>query len=242
MCSNYVPVTRSDRLLSFFGVARERDETPLDVYPTQLAPFIRLGEDGSGNKVCDDGFFGLLPHFAAELAFGRKTYNARSETVAKLPSFRDAWRKGQRCIVPAECIFEPNWESGEAVRWAIQAPGQVPVAVAGIYSRWKAPDGQWRFSFAMLTVNADGHPIFQRMHRPGDEKRMVVILPEADWGAWLSCPVEEAPRFFAQYHGPLETLPAPRPPRAPSASSARTSKPRKPPPDVAQPPSLFDDA
>ena len=81
MCSNYRPVTRADRMLTFFGVERARDEPPADVWPTGLAPFIRLAEDGSGNKVADDGIFGLLPHFAAELAYGRRTYNARSETA-----------------------------------------------------------------------------------------------------------------------------------------------------------------
>ena len=119
MCSNYRPVTRADRMLAFFGVERAREEPPQDIWPLGLAPFIRLAEDGSGQARCDDGVFGLLPHFATELAYGRRTYNARSETVHRLPSFRDAWRRGQRCIVPVECVYEPNWESGRAVRWAV---------------------------------------------------------------------------------------------------------------------------
>lgn len=233
MCANYQPVTRADRLLAFFGVVREGDAPPVDIYPLQAAPFIRLAEDGSGLMRCDDGFFGLLPAHAAEIAYGRKTYNARSETVAVKPSFRDAWRKGQRCIIPAECIFEANWESGRAVRWAIQFPAQVPMGIAGLYSRWRAPDGRRLFSFAMLTVNADGHPVYQRLHRPGEEKRMVVILEPRDWGEWLACPVPQAARFFKQYHGTLEAYEAPRPPRAPSASSVRTAK-------AAPPPSLLD--
>ena len=47
----------------------------------------------------------------------RVASNARSETVAEKPSFRDAWAHGRRCIIPCESIFEPNWESGKAVRW-----------------------------------------------------------------------------------------------------------------------------
>jgi putative SOS response-associated peptidase YedK len=215
MCSNYRPVTRSDRLLSFFGVQRERDETPVDIWPLNVAPFIRLAEDGSGLRRCDDGLFGLLPSFAAELAFGRKTYNARSETVDSKPSFRDAWRRGQRCIIPAECIYEPCWETGSAVRWAIQLPRQAPMGIAGIYRPWRHPDGRELFTFAMLTVNADGHPVFQRMHRLGEEKRMVVILDPADYGAWLSCPVAQASAFFKPWALPLEAAPAPPPPRVP---------------------------
>jgi putative SOS response-associated peptidase YedK len=226
MCSNYRPVTRSDRLLTFFGVERERDELPPEIWPLGLAPFIRLGEEGSGNRVCDDGVFGLLPQWA-EMAHGKKTYNARTETVARLPSFRDAWRKGQRCIVPAEAIFEPCWETGSAVRWCIQRPGAVPMGIAGIWERWRAPDGNWQYTFAMLTVNADGHPVFSRMHRPDDEKRMVVILDETDYGEWLSCRVSDAPKFFKQWMGPLDASPEPLPPRVP--------KPKPPMPPRAQP-------
>jgi putative SOS response-associated peptidase YedK len=91
----------------------------VDVWPIGLAPFIRLSADGSGGQQVDDGIFGLLPSFVTELAAGRRTYNARSETVAIKPSFRDAWRRGQRCIVPVEVIYEPCWETGQSVRWAI---------------------------------------------------------------------------------------------------------------------------
>lgn len=238
VCSNYVAVSRADRLLSFFGVHRERDDPPLEAWPTGLAPFIRLAHPGSGNRrVVDDGVFGLLPGFAKELAFGRKTYNARSETVHQLPSFRDAWRRGQRCIVPAEIIFEPNYESGKAVRWAIQQPGAVPMGIAGIYTRWRHPDGRELFSFAMLTVNADDHPFYKRFHRPGDEKRMPIILAPTEYDAWLACSVQEAAQFFGQWPGPLEAEPAPLPPRAPAASSVRTTRPPKPEPPPE--PTLF---
>ncbi len=230
MCANYQPVTRSDRLLAFFGVTRDRDDAPIDVYPTQLAPFIRLAEDGSGNLRCDDAFFGLLPHFATEIAYGRRTYNARSETVGKLSSFKDAWRRSQRCVIPAECIFEPRYdESGKAERWAIAQPGDVPLGIAGIYTRWHSPEGHVHYSFAMLTINADGHPVMQQFHAPGEEKRMVVILEPKDYGAWLACTVAQASRFFRTWSGALVCQVAPRPPRAPSASSVRTVRPLKPP-------------
>lgn len=219
MCSNYEAVTRADRLLAFFGVARpEGRQSAPEVFPLGMAPFIRAHEDGGGNRVVEDGTFGLLPFFAKELAYGRRTYNARSETVATLPSFRDAWRRGQRCIVPAEAVYEACWETGRAVRWRIGQRGAVPLGIAGIYAKWRAPDGNELFSFAMLTVNADGHPVYQRMHRPGEEKRMVVILDPADYDDWLACAVADAPRYFRRWTGELLAEPAPllRPPRATS--------------------------
>ncbi|MGO4608439.1 SOS response-associated peptidase [Variovorax sp. 2RAF20] len=243
MCSNYEAVTRADRLLSFFGVVREGEEPPMVTWPTGLAPFVRLAEDGSGNRRVDDGAFGLLPGFAKELAYGRKTYNARTETVAKLPSFRSAWKQGKRCIIPAECIFEPYYATAESkpVRWRIQQPGEVPMGIAGIYEQWTSPEGETMFSFAMLTVNADGHPVMSRFHKPGDEKRMVVILDPEQYDPWLTCPIADAPKYFKQWMGQLDTYPAPLAPRAKkekavAAAEVEPNVPLPPPLPPAPPP------
>jgi putative SOS response-associated peptidase YedK len=213
MCSNYRPVTRLDRLLTFFGVEREKDAEPNDVFPTGMAPFIRLSiegqEGGRPALVAEDGLFGLLPGFATELSFGRRTYNARSETIATLPSFRQAWGAGQRCIVPAEAVFEPCYESGRPVRWRLSQEGDVPLGIAGLYRRWRNPQGGELFTFTMITVNADSHPLYRRMQKPGEEKRMVVILDRADYLPWLTCGTVEAPRYFRQWHGSLLAEPAP---------------------------------
>ncbi|WP_159053741.1 SOS response-associated peptidase [Variovorax sp. PMC12] len=241
MCSNYEAVTRADRLLSFFGVVREGDEKPVIAWPTGMAPFIRLAEDGSGNRRVDDGAFGLVPAFAKELAYGRRTYNAKSETVSKLPSFRNAWRRGQRCIVPAEGIFEPYYETADAkpVRWRIQQPGEVPFAIAGIWEKWVDTEtGEDVFSFAMLTVNADGHPVMSRFHKWGEEKRMVIILDHDQQDEWLTCPVQQAPKFFRRWMGQMETFPAPLPPRAKKATTPSPPLAVEPP-DGPEKPELF---
>lgn len=240
MCSNYTPVTRADRLLSFFGAAPEREEDITVVFPNGLAPFMRLAEDGSGNRRVDSGAFGLLPSFAKEIAYGKRTYNARSETVATLPSYRDAWKRSQRCVIPAEAIFEPEYDADgvNSVRTRIQQPGDIPMGVAGIYTKWRSPDGLELFSFSMLTVNADGHPVFLRFHRPCDEKRMIVVLDPKEYDAWLTCPLADAPKFFRQWLGPFETFPAPLPPRAPRAHSGQLITPKAKPeaPEASKPP------
>lgn len=225
MCSNYKAVTEIDHLVAFFGVARSDfaaapDEWASDVYPLRLAPIVRLDE--LGRRRVEAGQFGLLPHFAKERAFGRKTYNARSETVHEKPSFKLAWRRSQRCIVPVETIYEPCYldeqdrPTARPVRWAIEQASGAPMGIAGIYTdhpSLRRNNGEPVISFAMLTVNGDGHPIFQRMHGPQDEKRMVVILGPDDYDEWLTCAPEEATRFFRQYPGALKAYPAPVPPR-----------------------------
>ena len=54
-------------------------------------------------------------------------------------------------------------------------------------------------SFTMLTVNADDHPLMRNLHKPGDEKRMVVILPEASYDDWLTAPVGRSMAFMQPY-------------------------------------------
>ncbi len=230
MCSNYEAVTRADRLLSFFGVVRAENERPVITWPTGMAPFIRLAEDGSGNRRVDDGAFGLLPGFAKEIVYGKKTYNAKAETIARLPSFRSAWRVGQRCVIPAEAIFEPYYESDDSkpVRYRIQQPGEVPLGLAGIWEKWANTEtGEDLFSFAMITINADRHPVMSRFHRPGDEKRMVVILDPEDYDDWLTCPVHEAPRFLQQWMGQLDAYPAPLVPRQKKERPAGEREPKR---------------
>lgn len=218
MCANYKSVTQVEILIGKFGVnaasARIPAELVDEVWPLKLAPIIRLDENG--RRRVETGQFGMLPHFTREVAYGRKTYNARSETVASKASFRDAWKRSQRCIVPAHRIYEPNYESGKAVRWAIEHADGEPMAIAGVYTdhpTLRHASGDPVMSFAMLTVNAAGHPVFMRMHGPEDEKRMVVILSPDDYDTWLTCSPEEAKAYFRQWTGPLHAYAKPLPPR-----------------------------
>ncbi len=250
MCSNYEAVTSLDLLRSVFGVdeAEDAPDVVTEVWPLGLAPFIRLSKEG--RRIAEQGQFGLLPVFAKEMTYGRRTYNARSETVATLPSFRSSWAKGMRCIIPAHAIYEPRYfgtvgDPGTPVRWRFQQEATVPMGIAGVFARHptlldKAGNPHW--SFSMLTVNADGHPLFQLMHKPGDEKRMVVILAPSDYDRWLSCPVEQAPEFFRQWMGPLENFAAPLPPRIKKEPATKLPKarPKDPPPPERAPPETGD--
>ena len=229
MCANYVPVTSADRLLTFFGVYRARNEAALDVFPSGLAPMIRMApNDGTTppGLIVHDAIFRFVPDFIAKLDWARKTYNARSETVDARPSYAPAWQAGQRCIIPAEGFYEPNYETGKAIRWAFNLPDSAPMGIAGIYKPWTMPDGREVFAMSMLTVNADDHPLMNRFHASNDDKRMVVVLDPSDYSDWLSCPVDKAKKYFKQWRGPLDAYPAPLPPRAPKASSVATAKPR----------------
>ncbi len=212
MCANYIP-SRRDQLMQHFQVAPPDSEFKAESYPGYMSPFIRPTRANApvGERACALGMFGMVPHWA-DLKLARQTYNARTETVASKPSFRNAFRRGQFCIVPAVSFFEPSYETGKAVRWEIANADGSPLAIAGIWEeRPDGPNGLPLLSFSMLTVNADGHELMQRFHRPGDEKRMLVLLEPEQYDDWLHCPPSEAPDFFVRYPvGRLTAHPAPR--------------------------------
>jgi putative SOS response-associated peptidase YedK len=90
------------------------------------------------------------------------------------------------------------------------------MGIAGIYRKWHNPQRGDVFTFAMLAVNADGHLVMQPFRRPGDEKRMVILLDPPDYDEWLSGTVKDAPKFFRQWGGALLAFPKPLPGGAPS--------------------------
>lgn len=133
MCATYLP-SRRDELEQHFGVAAPDSEFKAEAYPGYMAPMIRLpsADATRGDRSCALGMFGMVPHWA-EPKLARSTYNARTETVATKPSYRNAWKRRQFCIVPAESIFEPCYESGKPVRWEISAADCAPLAITGIW-------------------------------------------------------------------------------------------------------------
>ena len=176
-----------------------------DVWPTYKALFIRrpqeadAGDEAVPEREALAGQFGLIPHWAKDEKFGRRTFNARSETAATLPSFRDAWRKGQRCIIPADAIYEPDWRSSKAIPTRITRTDGEPMGIAGLWSWWKPAAGPAVHSFTMLTINADDHAFMRNYHKPHEEKRMVVILPEGVYEDWLTAPANKSMEFIRAY-------------------------------------------
>ena len=211
MCSHYQGVKNRAQFERHFGIEPAFGDHSLDVWPGYLASFVRphphahVGDDAVPALEAPTGAFGLLPHWAKDRTTSRHTYNARTETVAQKPSFRDAWARAQHCIIPAEAIFEPDWRSGRAVATRIALANGEPMGIAGLWSAWRGPEGEV-LSFTMLTVNADAHPLMREFHKPGEEKRTVVVLPQALYGDWLNTPASRSLEFLRDCPPP-ELLP-----------------------------------
>ena len=218
MCSHYQALKEQERLRTHFGVAPPAEPGKADVWPGYLGAFIRrhphagVGDAAVPSAEALNGLFGMVPHWAADTKITRHTYNARSETVAEKPSFRDAFQRQQRCIVPMDAFYEPDWRSGKAVATRIASATGEPLGIAGLWSCWKSPIGQWVHSYTLLTINADAHPLMNQFHKPTDEKRMLVILPPQRYQDWLQ-PNAHTQDFLQAYPAEQLTVLAPDSPQ-----------------------------
>lgn len=220
MCADYTP-SRKEQIEDRFGARSLQVDLSLEVWPGYMAPILRVSYETPGELETAAAMFGMVPHWA-DHKLARQTYNARTETVASKPSFRNAWKGKQFCIIPAANFFEPNYETGKPVRWRIERADGAPVVIAGI---WEYRPADQLLSFSMLTINADGHPLMQRFHKPDDEKRMVMILDPAQYQGWLDGSLTTEADVYRQY--PAELLVAQPDPLQPR-SRAKTSIPATP--------------
>ena len=124
--------------------------------------------------------WGFIPHWYKRADDGPLLFNARAETLADKPAFRDACRQ-RRCLIPADGFYE--WrkdDAGDRLPWFIRRRDEQPMVFAGIWQVWQAPDAPAEpiTSCAIVTCQANG--TIAAVHH-----RMPVILPPDDWPLWL---------------------------------------------------------
>ena len=191
MCVQYLTTINTDWVKTHFDLDLPASNAH-DVFPTYPGPII-LKSHNTDRTAIGMARFGLLPSWAKEETFGRKTYNTRAETVAEKPSYKHAWTKRHYALALADAFYEPSYESGKAVRTAIKQANQEPMAIASIWDTWTEPEtGELIVSFSMLTIDAGAHTVMNRMHKPDDEKRTVVPLRPELFDAWLNATPDEA--------------------------------------------------
>lgn len=202
MCNRYIPpaVAEIERFWSL-PRAHQPDLWPREIFPRAPGPFIRRRRDAVGyERELVVGQWGLIPWFAKEPKLKFPTNNARSEELEAKASYKDPWKRGQRCIIPAATFDEPNWESGKNVWWRFRRADGAPWGLAGLWNTWTdKATGEVHESYTMLTVNADADPLMSRMHKPDpklaadkQDKRSVIPLDPSDFDQWLEGTVEQA--------------------------------------------------
>lgn len=150
------------------------------VGPNQWGVFVRPG-DRQSSLIGRRGQWGMIRPGSPPPRPGEKRYatnNARIEGVHERATFKGAWTKGQRCLVPAAWYAEPNWETGKNIWWHLKRADGAPWMLAGLWSEWTNREtGEIVPNFTMLTVNCDFHPLLGRLHKPERDKATGEILP-----------------------------------------------------------------
>ena len=154
-------------------------ESAYNIAPTQDVLTVVGGETRRG------GFmrWGLVPWWAKDLSIGSRMINARAETVAERPAFRDAL-KHRRCLVLADSFYE--WQRTGASKRPMRVVMRTgePFAFAGLWSTWKGPDGNRIASCAIITTTTND--LLRPIH-----DRMPVILPRHMEEFWLDPAVDD---------------------------------------------------
>jgi putative SOS response-associated peptidase YedK len=143
--------------------------------------------------------WGLVPHWAKSASVGNRAFNARAESVATGPMFRDAFRR-RRCLVPVEAFYEWRREGKLRLPFAIRRADGDVLALAGLWSGWRDPETEeLRRTFTIVTTAAN--EAIGELH-----DRMPVILPEDEWATWLDPANDDVGRLRALLE-PRDDLP-----------------------------------
>lgn len=176
MCGRFTQRSPLSVYASMFGVGLNILEGAprYNVAPSQLVAVCRTAELGWRELVLLH--WGLLPHWAKEPKTSYSMINARAETVASKPAYRDAFRK-RRCLIPADGFYE--WRPGKPRKqpYYIHRRDGKPFAFAGLWEHWEqGKDTIETCAIIVTTANETIAPIHDRMP---------VILAPADFERWL---------------------------------------------------------
>jgi putative SOS response-associated peptidase YedK len=175
MCGRFAFYSPREAVLAVFGVELPFDVVPHYNYaPTQLVAAVRAGEHGEPEGV--QLRWGLLPFWAKDAGIGNRMINARAETLAEKPAYRNAFRK-RRCVILANGFYE--WKAlpgGKAPHWIAPRDGQ-PIAFAGLWARWEKGETPLE-TCTIVTTSANRG--LREIH-----ERMPVIIPPEALRAWV---------------------------------------------------------
>jgi len=188
MCGRFVLKATPAELITRFGLDECVDLKPRYNIPpgTNIAA---IRQSPEGKRVLHLLKWGLVPHWAKDPGIGNKLNNARGESVMEKPSFREAFKR-RRCLIPADAFYEWKAEGKLKQPYCISLPE--PFAMAGLWESWKSPDGSILRTCCVITTRPNA--VMEPIH-----DRMPVIIAPADWGRWLSAPVDEVAKLVRPY-------------------------------------------
>ncbi|TWT16086.1 SOS response-associated peptidase [Planomicrobium sp. CPCC 101079] len=185
MCGRYSLFTDYAAILERFDI----EEVSLDesayspnynIAPSQQV--IAVVNDGTKNRL---GLlkWGLIPPWAKDPKIGYKMINARAETAAEKPSFRNAFKK-KRCLIVADSFYEWRRVDEQKTPMRIKMKSEEPFAFAGLWESWKSPDGKTVNTCSILTTKPND--LMAAIH-----DRMPVVLSKEAEKVWLDPSVQD---------------------------------------------------
>ena len=179
MCGRYNLITDAVALVDFFGIEQTLFDMSVfgpryNIAPGQDVPLVR---DGSNGRELVLARWGLVPHWSKESKTKYSTINARAETVAEKPTYRDSFKR-RRCLIPATGFYEWTRDGKQKIPQHIQLTGGGLFAFAGLWDRWEK-QGETFDSCSIIVTDAN------EAVRPVHD-RMPVILNHAYYNAWLN--------------------------------------------------------
>jgi putative SOS response-associated peptidase YedK len=178
MCGRYASFLPAEALRALFQTVNPTPnwEPTWNMAPTRNAPVVRLHPETRARHL-DLLRWGLVPHWAKDPKAVRQPINARAETAATSPMFRDALAR-RRCLVLADVFYE--WQATDQGKqpFAIARADGQQMGFAGLWEGWRGADGSVMRTFTIVTTNAN--TALRPLH-----ERMPVVLEAADWPAWL---------------------------------------------------------
>jgi putative SOS response-associated peptidase YedK len=187
MCGRFTLFEADTILLKEFGAPISFGLTPrYNIAPSQQILAVRPST-GKGGREAAFLRWGLIPHWAKDPSIGNRMINARAETVAEKPAFRNAFRK-QRCLIPADGFFEWQKLDRKKQPFYIRMRDRRPFAFAGLWERWEAPGSEIIETCTILTTEAND--VLKPLH-----DRMPVILPLSGHDLWLDPGILEQDRL-----------------------------------------------
>ena len=192
MCSRYFLDADGNVIAyTFSAPLNERVRRRFNIAPTQDAPVVRVSPEGTREMAMLR--WGLVPSWARDTGVGTKMINARGESVAGKPAFREAMAQ-RRCLVPASGFFEWKGTPGHKQPFAITVADRPLFALAGLWESWRPRGGAPVETFTIVTTEAND--AVAQIH-----DRMPVILPKESEDAWLRAGVSEASTLLKPYDG-----------------------------------------
>jgi putative SOS response-associated peptidase YedK len=194
MCGKYI-LAQAAKAERAMGIRRGHWDYPVSyrVLPTEQVPLV---VQTGGEREAAQMRWGLVPWWTHGLPLKASTINATVERLESAPSYRDAWRRGQRCLLVMGGFYEPHVnEDGSRDQFFVRLADRDVFGVAGLWERSRRADGSYLFSCTLITVPAN--QLLAVVHNA--KQRMPAVLGESEYDAWLSGSPPQARALLQPY-------------------------------------------